>query len=430
MRDWFRFTGGLVVAVLIGLLTIALPVRAQDQTPPKSIQPVETSAAATTQPTSTVPIYFFWSHSCPHCSKAEPFLKQLDQDNDQIEVIDFEISQRRNALLLQKVGQYLDVPAQGVPFIVIGDQAVVGYLDDQTQGEQIKKLAENCLQSGQCPDVLAELKLELAPTPDPASSESKNESTQSSELTQIKLPFIGQLEVADFSLPVLTIIIALVDGFNPCAMWTLLFLISLLLGMQDRRRMWILGTAFIVSSAFVYLLFLTAWLNLFLFIGFIPIVRLLIGLVALGAGIYNLYDYCTNRDGGCKVSNNKRRREIFEKLKAVAQRPQLWLALTGIVMLAFAVNMVELVCSAGLPAIFTQLLAINQLPHWQYPLYLLLYIFIFMVDDLFVFFAAMTTLHMVGIENKYARYSRLIGGVIILIIGILLILKPEILMMG
>jgi len=213
-------------------------------------------------------------------------------------------------------------------------------------------------------------------------------------------------------------------------MWALVFLISLLLGMKDRKRMWILGTAFIVTSAFVYFLFMTAWLNFFLFVGFVPWVRIVIGLVALGAGIYSLRDYQRNKDGACKVTGGKKRRQILAKMEKITQRSELILALMGIILLAFAVNLIELVCSAGLPAIYTQVLSFNNLPSRQHYSYLLLYVFFFMIDDLFVFFVAMKTLNSVNIKTKYARFSRLIGGILMLIIGLLMILKPEWLMFG
>ena len=247
---------------------------------------------------------------------------------------------------------------------------------------------------------------------------------------KINLPIIGEIETRDFSLPVLTVLIAGLDGFNPCAMWVLLFLISLLLGMEDKKRMWILGTAFIVSSAFVYFLFMSAWLNLFLFLGFVLWVRVVIGLVALVAGGYNLKEYFTNKAGVCKVTSGKKRQKVFEKLKNIIYEKQFWLALVGIIILAFAVNLVELICSAGLPAVYTQILALTPMAKWQYYAYLGLYIFIFMLDDLLVFFVAMTTLQITGMTTKYTRVSHLIGGILMLVMGILLLFKPEWLMFG
>lgn len=210
----------------------------------------------------------------------------------------------------------------------------------------------------------------------------------------------------------------------------LLFLISLLLGMKDKKRRWILGSAFIGASAFVYFLFMAAWLNLLLFIGFIVWVRILIGLVALGGGGYNLKEFFTNKDSGCKVTGGKKRQAVFEKLKSITHQKQFLITLGGIILLAFAVNLVELICSAGLPVIFTQILTLSNLSDWQYFGYMLLYIFIFMLDDLFIFFTAMITLEMTGISTKYSRVSHLIGGILMAIIGLLLIFKPELLMFG
>ena len=159
-------------------------------------------------------------------------------------------------------------------------------------------------------------------------------------------------------------------------------------------------------------------------------VRVAIGLLALVGGGYNLREYFTNKTGGCKVTGNEKRRKVFEDLKKITHRQELWIAVSGIILLAFAVNLVELVCSAGLPAIYVQILTLTGLPTWQYYAYLLLYIFFFMLDDLFVFFIAMKTLQMTGITTKYSRISHLVGGTIMILVGILLIFKPEVLMFG
>ena len=106
------------------------------------------------------------------------------------------------------------------------------------------------------------------------------------------------------------------------------------------------------------------------------------------------------------------------------------LALIGIVLLACAVNLVELVCSAGLPAIYTQVLSLSNLPTWQYYLYLLVYVLIFMADDLFIFLTAMATLRATGLQTKYTHLSRLIGGILMVLIGLLLIFRPDLLMFG
>jgi glutaredoxin len=391
------------------------------------------SAVVQVQATSSVTAYLFYGNGCPHCAKERDFLKKLDEKYPQLEVKEYEIyyNQKNNALL-QKVATELKTEVGGVPFLVIGDKSYIGFAEGITSQEVESRIKE-CSDSA-CADSVAsivgqQVNPEAKPSVSPEPEKTEQLKTPVNTKT-ISVPIFGTVDTSKLSLPVLTFVLAFLDGFNPCAMWTLLFLISLLLGMKDRKRMWALGIAFIVSSAGVYFLFLSAWLNLFLFLGFIVWVRLLIGVVSLGAGAHYLRDYWVNKRGGCGVMGDEKRQRIFLKLQGITQKRQFLLALGGIILLAVAVNMVELICSAGLPAIYTQVLSLSNLPSWQYYLYFGLYILVFMLDDLFIFFTAMITLQAVGVQSKYSRYSHLIGGFLMLIIGLLLIFKPEWLMFG
>jgi hypothetical protein len=175
---------------------------------------------------------------------------------------------------------------------------------------------------------------------------------------------------------------------------------------------------------------MSAWLNLFLFLGFVFWARLVIGILALFGGGYSLKKFLLNKNGGCAVTDDKKRQKVFQKIKKIVNESNFQIALGGIIVLAFMVNLVELICSAGLPAIYTQVLALNELSKIQYYLYILLYILFFMLDDLFIFFMAMLTFEMTGISTKYSRYSQLVGALVMSTIGLLLIFKPEWLMFG
>jgi glutaredoxin len=380
----------------------------------------------------TVNIYFFWGEGCPHCEKEKIFLKEFEENNSDVVVNDFEVwTNRENLNLMMDFAKELDVDVRGVPFTVIGEHHVIGWMSEEYTGKQIEEAVE-CARSKGCPDLGAKIVKE-----ENEDSEVKGEKEVKEEKEEVvgipesmDLPIVGEIETKNFSLPLLTVVLGVLDGFNPCAMWVLVFLISLLLGLKDRKRMWALGIVFIITSAFVYFLFMAAWLNFILFIGMVSWVRIIIGLVALVGGGHNLREYIVNKDGNCKVTNTEKRQKTFAKLKEITQKRNFWLAIGGIILLAFAVNLVEAVCSAGLPAVYTQILSLNDLSTTQYYLYILLYIFFFMVDDLIVFFIAMTTLRMTGANKKYAKWSNLIGGVLMLIIGLILIFKPELLMFG
>lgn len=388
-------------------------------------------------------IYFFYGNGCPHCAKEEKFLKTLKESDDEIDVHYFETwYNSENAQLLKDIAQKFDFDVRGVPFTIISDQTISGYGEAETTGVKILSIIEKVKKEG-CIDIVSPFIVD-----EKNDFECKHEEcsmggecehdcgcnavaeTEEEEIPKyIELPFFGNVETKNISLPFLTIIIAATDGFNPCAMWVLLFLINLLLGMKDKKRMWILGSAFIISSGAVYFLFLSAWLNLFLFLSFIVIIRVVIGNVAIASGVYHLFDWYENREG-CKVTASEKRRLVFEKIKKIASANSFWIALSGIIILAAAVNLVELICSAGLPAVYTQILALSDLPAWKYYSYLLLYIIIFMADDMIVFFIAMKTLELKATDSKFTHYSMLIGGVIMVLVGIFLLFKPGWLMFG
>ena len=115
-------------------------------------------------------------------------------------------------------------------------------------------------------------------------------------------------------------------------------------------------------------------------------------------------------------------------LKEFTSKQSFVLALFGIMLLAALVNILELACSAGLPVVFTGVLSMNNLSTLEYVLYIGLYILFFMLDDIFIFAVAVKSFELTGISTKYSKYSHLIGGILMLIIGILLVLKPEWLM--
>lgn len=379
-----------------------------------------------------VNLYFFYGDGCPHCAKEEQFLEKLEKEHGGIKIYYFEVyNNSENRDLFVKVGQELGIDTTGVPLLIVGEKHFVGYYNDETSGGKIHAAVEEYINKG-CVDLAGPIfgieveLLEPGETGDQQAECGQEEGVPE----KISLPFIGEVNPRNFSLPVLTIFMAMIDGFNPCAMWVLLFLISLLLGMKDRFKMWTLGSTFVISSAAVYFVFLAAWLNIVLFMGMLPWIKALIAFVALGSGGYHLYDYYTNREGTCKVTGNEKRKATFDKLRQVVLERNFFLSLVGIIVLAAAVNLVELLCSAGIPAVYVPILTLSDLPTWQYYAYLLLYIFVFMLDDLTLFVVAMLTLQMKAFGSRYTRWTGLVGGVALVIIGLLLLFKPEILMFG
>ena len=212
-------------------------------------------------------------------------------------------------------------------------------------------------------------------------------------------------------------------------MWVLLFLISMLIGMKDKKKMVIIGSAFLLTSGLIYLLFMLAWLNAATLLLSINYVRVIIGLIALTGAVINISGYIRHRkDNGCDVIDDKKRGKIFDKIKKFTHEKSLLLAVLGAMALAVSVNIVELACSAGLPVMFIEILSMNDLNTIENILYIALYMAFFLIDDFVVFFIAVRTMEVTGFSTKYGKISKLVGGILLLGIGILLIFKPEWLM--
>lgn len=384
-------------------------------------------------PRNSLDVYLFYGDGCPHCKKEEKYLKMYEEKYTDLNMHRFEVYfSDENMKLFGRVAESMGADVNGIPFLIIGDEYIVGFDETLTPG-RIQSRIEECL-ARECPDpsrgIIFEHSRDMLTDEEAESVGNETEQAPGERERVITLPLLGDIDARTFSLPVLTVVMGFLDGFNPCAMWALIFLISLLLGMKDRKRMWILGMAFIAASAFVYFLFMAAWLNLILLFGFVLWIRIGIGVLAILSGGYSVRDALTTRALQCTLAGGEDRQAFREKLKNVINRNSLALSLCGIIVLAFMVNLIEIVCSAGFPAIYTQVLSLSSLPSWQYYSYILLYILFFMLDDMFVFVAAMLTFEITGMTTKYVRIARLVGGVLMLLIGTLLIFRPQWLMFG
>jgi len=376
----------LRILTIIGFLGFVLvnPIKAKDE----SIQ-----------------LDLFYGNGCPHCALEREFLKEIKQKyQEKIVINEYEIYyNKENAGIFNQEINKFKIETAGVPILIIKDDYVLGYRNNETTGVEIERKIVNYLNEENIPE---------------------NEESP----TYLNI-FSKKIDLKTVSLPIATILIAFVDGFNPCAMWILIFLITMLINMKDKKKLYILGSTFVFVSGFMYFIFLSAWFNFFKFIGYVYWIKVIIGIVAIISGILHIKNGLFSK-GECKATNENQREKIIEKIKKTLNKKNLFLSLLGIVGLAVSVNLVEIVCSAGLPAVYTNLLSTTKLSIFEYYFYLLLYVLIFMLDDLLIFIIAIKTFEITGISKKYTKFSGIVGGVIIFIIGIILIIKPELLMFG
>ena len=366
-----------------------------------------------------VNLYLFHSETCMHCQAEIKYLKELEKEYDNLKVHLYEVdSHKDNAKLMIKVKEKLKIDSPNVPFTVIGNYYYIGFSDGI--GDGIKELVEKYSEEKETNMVKPILEDKEVPNIEMLNGEIKTINIFGKEVNPVNL-----------SLPVLSIVLGAIDGFNPCAMWVLIFLITMLFNMKDRKKMWFLGITFLVTSALVYLLFMFAWLGITTtLLTKVSWFRILIALVALVGAFVNLRSfYRSIKNGtGCEVVDNKKRKNIMTRIRKITSEKSFILAILGVMILAASVNIIELACSAGIPVLFTNVLALNNLTKLQTTLYIYLYILFFLIDDIIVFVIAMLTLNIKAISTKYTKYSHLIGGILMLAIGILMLVKPEWLM--
>jgi len=343
-------------------------------------------------------VHFFHIPGCSHCEKQEPFNEKLANTYPAIQIIEHDATTPAgSALLSEKLAELGIKDEPDFPITIFENQVFGGWESEETTGRAIEEALQQCL-AGDCP---------------PPTGEEPGH--------KIVLPIIGEITLADYSLPALAVILGLVDGFNPCAMWVLVYLISLIATLRDRKRIWLIVGSFVLASGVLYFLFMTAWLNAFLFIGYVKPVTVVIGLVALGGGILQIREVIETKGAiVCEVTDEESRKKTMTRIQRIVSSPITLGTIVGIVALAFLVNSIEFVCSAAIPAIFTHVLSLASLSTLQYYGYILLYVLFFMLDDLIIFSTAAFALTS-SLGDRYTKYSRPVGAAILIILGVLLL---------
>ena len=370
-----------------------------------------------------ITMYLFHGDGCPHCAEEMEFISSSLGKYKNLKIKKYEVwYNEENADLLQKVLNAYSVNRMGVPSTVIGDTIIMGF--GEGTGNRIERAIEYYSNHPYI-DQVARIQKGTFKSEEfnPDNDFMKEEKEKQEDLT-VTVPFFGKVNLERVSLSTASVIIGFIDGFNPCAMWVLLFLISVLLGMKNRKKMWALGLTFLLTSAAVYLLIMLSWLQIAVKITTIIWIRNIIAFISLIGGIWNLRSFFKSQDSGCEVVDDKKRKNIIKKIRKFTSEKSFFLALLGVMGLAVSVNLVELACSAGLPLVFSELLVLNHVSDSMKFLYTLLYIVFFLIDDIIVFLIAMFTMKITGISTKYNKYSHLLGGILMIIIGLLLLFKP------
>jgi glutaredoxin len=342
-------------------------------------------------PSQGTELQVFVRQGCPHCAAAKAFLPELRRQHPELSIryrpVDTDPAAMED---LKRLSRDAGIQAPGVPTFLLDGQLLVGFDGPQGIGRQLRALVER----------------------------------QEQAAGTVRLGPWGRLDVASLGLPLFTLALGLLDGFNPCAMWVLLFLLSLLVHWRDRRRMALVAGTFVLVSGAIYYAFMAAWLNVFLLLGLSTALRLLLGALALVVGVVNLREFWRQGRSFTLSIPASAKPGLFARLRGVTQSQALLPALAGVAGLAVVVNAVELLCTAGLPAVYTAVLSQQNLPAAAHYGYLGLYILGYIADDSLMVGLAVLALSSDKLTERAGRTLKLISGGVMLALALVLLLKP------
>jgi hypothetical protein len=376
--------------------------------------------------TPTVRLYYFFSPTCPHCQAAKPFIAELQARSTWLEVKRFSVKDHRgNARFYYETAQTLGAEALSVPGFVFCRQIIIGYDSAGTTGRELADALQAC----------HDRRAANPGAPDPAPAIGGTSGTAATQFsaaeenagTTVNLPFIGPVDAKALSLPVLTLVLAGMDAFNPCAFFVLLFLLSLLVHARSRTRMAIIGGTFVLFSGLVYFVFMAAWLNVFLIAGELRVITMIAGLVALTVAALNIKDYFWFKAGPSLSIPDAAKPGLFKRMREVVASGSMGPMIVSTVLLAIVANSYELLCTAGFPMVYTRALTLADLESWQYYAWLAAYNVIYVLPLLAIVTVFVKTMGARKLTEAEGRLLKLISGFMMLGFGLLLLVAPNML---
>ncbi len=411
MYSWLALGAFLFVQAFIGM-----PAVAQEASVGESVEVTAGEPAVIT---------VFGRDDCGFCKQLFAFLEKEAIAFDYLNVTKDETA----AELFTTISEKHSV-SKVTPIVVIGEKVIVGFNGERTTGQQII--------DAQADSVNSDIKtlqdhLERAPA---------QELTLGGGCTGIEcdagegsdfifdLPVLGVVDFKTFSLFTLSLVLGIIDGFNPCAMWVLVTFLALLAQAGSKRKMIFLAGFFMLAEGVMYNLILNVWYKTWDFVALDEIVTPLVGFIALGGGIFFLYRWYKNREVAlvCDISSIDSQMKTVDRFKRVVNQPVTIASIVAILVIAFSVNIIEFACSIGIPQAYTKILELNMLTFLERQWYILIYSLGYMFDDVAVFAIAIWGFSRLEAHGqKYAQHSLLIGGVLMLALGLLLVLNPQLL---
>ena len=359
-------------------------------------------------------VELFVREGCPHCAAAEKFMEQLGRERPELAIVIRDVTREPEAMerlqaLVRETGGVARVPAT-----YVNGQLILGYSEEASTD----KLIRSALAGGKVAATGGE-----AATCEAEDSLACPSSGHAPPQEDFSVSLLGRtITLDDVGLPLFSIVLGLLDGFNPCSMWVLLLMISMLAPLNDRKRMLAIAGTFVLVQGIAYFAMMAAWLNFFLLIGLSRASQIVIALIAIFAGLVNLKDFFAFGRGFSLSIPDAAKPKIYSRMRGILHAPTYTAAIVGTIALALLVQVVEFMCTSGFPALFTRILTLRELDTSAYYGYMLLYNLAYMLDDIIVLGIGVTLLSRHRLQEKEGRVLKAIAGIVMIGLGIYLLL--------
>jgi cytochrome c biogenesis protein CcdA/glutaredoxin len=349
---------------------------------------------------STVELILFWGEGCPYCTAEREFLDELAATRPRLvvreyEVLDDEANQDRFRAMAAAAG----IEARSVPTTFLGDRVWVGF--GPATAAEIEAAVDAALEGREAPE---------------------------SGGAVIDVPLIGQVDVADRSLLVSTVVIGFVDGVNPCSLWVLSILLALVLHGGSRRRVAAVGVVFLVVTSAMYGLYIVGFYGVLQYARFLPWVQRAIAVVVGALGLLQLKDVVAFHRGPTLGVPERAKPGMYQRMRRLADTDRsLPVVLGSTAALAVGVSLLETPCTLGLPLLWTDLLARSEVALPTAVLLFGVYLVAFLIDELVVFAAVLVTMRAVKLQERHGRALKLVSGVLMVTLAAVMIVRPTLL---
>ena len=415
MGNFFSNVPKLLLGALVTSVVIAAGLANSVQG--KEITPVKT--------TDKVAVFVFVRQGCTHCQEEENFLNKLGKNRNDFSVKYYRLQNPSDRTVWETFTQRVE-SAKVTPITVIGDTYFVGFDKPETSGKDIVRLIDTSREK--------KIKTNLA-TIDKNNSLGASSTCDAEGLVPcsvnpsffVNLPILGRIDAQQYPLMIISAMFGFFDGFNPCAMWVLISFLIILIQVGNKRKMFLFAGIFILAEAIMYSLILVVWYKTWDFVRLDTFITPLVGIVSIVGGVFFLKEW-QKKELECRVTDYKQKKQIREKIISLASNKFTLASFFAILGIAFSVNVIEFACSIGIPQAFTKILELNKLGGFQTVLYIAIYILFYMIDDLIVFGIALYSIDKLAITTKYSKISNLLGGIVMILLGLVMIFKPNLIL--